>query len=541
MKNIPVSLHAPRSFLTDYKKESVEALSFFTYSPFAKESYLERMQYVVSKNDWNRDELSDALYRYNRQVGNHQEALANIEELKKPDTLAVITGQQAGLLTGPLYTIYKAIDTIQLAREQSMLLGVKVVPVFWIAGEDHDFDEVNHFFQQTLTGEARKITIATDPGGKRSVSAIKTSQDEMLQIVEQFFTEELETDHSQELRQLLLGTARESDTLADWFALLLVKLFGKHGLILIESSDPAVRQMESRVFKEVIRKNKELSRILLSTQARLQACNYPNQLELYGNQAHFFLYEQEERLLMERARNGFQAKDGGRLYSEDELLQILETSPERFSANVVSRPLMQEHLIPTLAYVAGPGELLYWANFKDAFSLFGQQVPLVVPRTSYVLVEGNIDRLLQKHELRIDTLFHHMDQWKNEWLNALDEPGFHEKFEQQKQEVQNSYQKLLQEVVTYDKGLLQLAEANRKRLLDDISFMQERVRKAIHLKHQVSIDQIVRIEQALLPDGKWQERVYTIFAYMNRYGLDLIDLLLEKTGERNGSVQIVHL
>ncbi|MFB0828832.1 bacillithiol biosynthesis cysteine-adding enzyme BshC [Brevibacillus laterosporus] len=541
MKTTKCYVPTTNSFQNDFLKESPKALSFFTYAPYDPQSYVTRMQYVSKKRYPHRNLLADALYAYNKEIGNHEVALQMIEKLREPNSLVVVAGQQAGLLTGPLYTIYKAIDVIQLAKQTSAQLGVSVIPVFWIAGEDHDWEEINHFYQLTQKKELRKVKVKAKHIKKHSATDMRVEQADMLRVIEDFFAEEAETDYSETIRCWLEETAQRSHTLVDWFVQLMARLFGAHGLVFIESSLPTVRQLEQPVFEQIIRENKELNETLLQAQADLKEYGYPEQLDIQPQQANFFFYEQKERLLMERVEGGFQSKDGGKVYTQAELLAILHVSPERFSANVVTRPLMQEHLLPTLAFVGGPGEVAYWAYFKKYFAAFGYELPIVLRRTSITLMEGALEKIREQKQISYETLLSGFADWKEKWLQSLDDHGFAQRFEQKKQELEMRYRELLQDVIAYDKGLAQLAQKNVERLVQDVTFMQNRTEEAVLRKHQVEVERIVRLEQSIVPLDSWQERVYPIFTYLNRFGPDLVDRLLNTDFERDGSHQVVYI
>ncbi|WP_094699538.1 bacillithiol biosynthesis cysteine-adding enzyme BshC [Brevibacillus laterosporus] len=541
MKTTKCYVPTANSFQNDFQKESPKALSFFTYVPYDPKSYVTRMHYVSKQRYPHRNLLADALVSYNQEIGNHEAAFHMIEKLRESDSLVVVAGQQAGLFTGPLYTIYKAIDVIQLAKQTSAQLGVSVIPMFWIAGEDHDWEEINHFYQLTRTKEIRKVKVKAKHVKKHSATDMTVEQADMLRVIEDFFAEETETDYSETIRCCLEETAERSHTLVDWFAQLMARLFGAHGLVFIESSLPIVRQLERPVFEQIIRENKEMNEELLQAQADLREYGYPEQLDIQPQQANFFFYEQKERLLMERVEGGFQSKDGGKIYTQTELLSILQEAPERFSANVVTRPLMQEHLLPTLAFVGGPGEVAYWAYFKKYFASFGYELPIVLKRTSITLMEGALNKIKEQKGISYETLLSGFSDWKEKWLQSLDDHGFAQRFEQKKRELEMQYQDLLQDVTAYDKGLAQLAQKNVERLVQDVDFMQKRTEEAVLRKHQVEVERVQRLEQSVVPQGNWQERVYPIFTYLNRFGPDLVDRLVGIDFERDGSHQIVYL
>jgi len=536
-----LTLPKTNSLVKDYVEGKENAMQFFGLSPYDLDSYRERLTYLQSRDLPHRELLVEGLRAYNRQIGNRPEALEQIERLRFRDTYVVVAGQQAGLFTGPLYTIHKAVHVIQTAHHLEKELGISVVPVFWIAGEDHDTDEIDHVHTLADDGRIEKIRLKIKKQGKASASMLTIEVDEMLRVVERFFTLQTETVHTSKLRQLLVDTAMSSKTLVDWFAKLMVQFFGKHGLILLESSASFVRELEKPVFQQVIEKNQQITAILLDAERRLQMSGYQTQLSLEESSAHFFLYENGERLLMERSETGFQSKDKRCTYSRQQLLDELARRPEKFSANVVTRPLMQEHLLPTLAFIGGSGELAYWAYFKEYFASMGYQLPICLPRTSMTLLELSIARKLELFDLSIETVLNDFPAWKQKWQASLDDQQFAQEFEHAKTAIADIYQPIANRVVEYDAGLKQLVEKNIAKLMEQITFLQRRTEKSILEKHEVSVRRIERIERNLIPNGVLQERVFCIFQYANKYGLEVVDRLVNEPFSLDSVHKVVNL
>ncbi|WP_139489967.1 bacillithiol biosynthesis cysteine-adding enzyme BshC [Brevibacillus dissolubilis] len=531
--------------ISDYVSGKQTALSFLPCNPYATESYQKRLESLKQRKYPHRNQLADGLAQYNREMGNHPAALDQIERLRHEDTYVVVAGQQAGLLTGPLYTIYKAIDTIRHAKRLEEQLGVSVVPIFWIAGEDHDLDEINHTW---VTGaeaedtEAYKLKLSTEVKGRISASMLPLSQEEMQRVVDEFFAGQTETDHSKELRELLTGTAGESQTLVDWFARLMASLLGEHGLVLLESSSPFVRKLEAPVFRQILSYNEEIMQKLMDAEQALKTNGYGAQLQLDEAQANLFFYENGERLLLVREGDTFRVKHGVQRYTRAELLALLETEPERFSSNVVSRPLAQEHLLPTLAFVGGPGEIAYWAYYKAYFEMLGYELPIIVPRTSYTLVEGAMERVMEQVGVSIETVLTDFAGWKEKWLSELEGGAyFAGRFAQIKEELLAIYRKLVGEVTEYDPSLRELAEKNVDRLLDQVQFLEKRTEQSVHLKHDVAIKRVERLEVNLRPSGGLQERTYTVMQYLNSHGLDLVERLLLAEVPFDGTHKVLYI
>lgn len=528
----------------DYVNGKIGMKTFFPYAPYEQTSYRARLEYLSERPLLHRAQLVEGLRLYNQEIGNHDAALEQINRLAEENAVVVIAGQQAGVLTGPLYTIHKAIHVIQAANRLQEEHGVPVIPVFWIAGEDHDWEEINHLFLPAGEG-VKKLRMDLPKTGKTSASMLPLDLAACRGFLQPFFAEITETAYTAELRQLAEGTLAASANVADWFARIMARLFGKHGLVLVESSLPFVRELERPVLRSLILENETLGNLLAQADERVKESGYQPQLMVDPNQAQLFIYEDGQRLLLERLQDQFVTKDGRYRYSREQLLAMAEEEPTRFSANVVSRPLMQEHLFPTLAFIGGPGEVSYWAYFQQIFSHFGYQLPIVLPRMSITLLEGAIARHLEQLALPVANVLHGFAEWKQAWLKQLktDMQADHllQRFAQTKQALLGEYQPLVQEVVSFDRGLEDLARQNIARLLDQVEFLQQKVEQSLRNRHEVTLARFQRIENALLPEGKWQERVYSFFLYANKYGLDLIDQLVEAPFSEGPAHKIVAL
>lgn len=524
----------------EYQQQNASAMQFFAHNPYREQSLRERVEWLQNQSYPHRNQLVEGLHHYNKELGNHPEALKNIDSLKHEDTYVVIGGQQAGVLGGPLYTINKAVHLIQAAKRMSAQLAANVIPVFWIAGEDHDLDEIDHVYWGTEDGKRlQKERLALNKKGRVSASKLPLDQELCTQFLDKFFQGQTETAETSQIRELLTQTASDSATLAEWFARLMAQLFGKHGLVLVESSLPFVRELQRPVFSQIIENNEQLAKLLLQTADRISTAGYPLQLQVEEHQANLFVYEGEDRLLLER--HGDRFVNRRRTYSRDELLKLAADSPESFSANVVTRGLMQEHLFPTLAFVGGPGEIAYWAFYREVFELFGMQMPVLLPRLSITLVEGAQLRLLDSLGLTVEQVLTDFAAWKTEWAKKQAPHPLEQQFAEVRESILSIYRPLIEEVVQLDGGLRSLAEKNSNLLLEHVSFLEDRLIRSLQQKEDTEHVRVQRIETALFPEGGLQERKHSFFPFANRYGLTLIDRLVEAPFEHDGTHQLFYL
>jgi bacillithiol synthase len=540
MKVECVALPLANPLADAYQQGKADALQFFAYHPYRSDSYRERIEWLKARPIPHREELADGLYAYNRQIGNHPEALAQIEKLRCPQTFVVVGGQQAGVLTGPLYTIYKAVHLVQAAKRLSAECKAEVVPVFWIAGEDHDIDEIDHLYWLAEGGTTlRKGRLALPRKGRPSASMLPLDADECRRFLAEFFADQTETVETAVIRDLLEETLAASETVTDWFARLMARLFGKHGLVLVESSLPFVRKLEQPMFRAVLEQNERLAGLLLDAAGRIEAAGYPLQLHVEAHQANLFLYEGGDRLLVERRGERFVTRR--RSYTREELMRLAETEPERFSANVVTRALMQEHLFPTIAFVAGPGEVAYWAYFNEVFEHFGLRLPIVLPRLSVTLVEGAMERLLRECGLTVERMLKDFAGWKAEWEARREPHPLAGRFEEVRAALLDIYRPLVDEVVRLDPGMRQLAEKNAGMLMAQVDFLEERLLRSLDQREDVGRVRVRRLEAALLPEGAWQERRLSFVPFANKHGLDLLDRLVEAPFVHDGTHQVIYL
>ncbi|MBN6185949.1 bacillithiol biosynthesis cysteine-adding enzyme BshC [Aneurinibacillus sp. BA2021] len=514
---LPFDQTIVRDYIHNYEKVH----AFYPYAPYEQESFARRMAWLAAHPLPHRDALADGLYAFNKAVGNHERALENIERLRQPGTYAVVSGQQAGVLTGPLYTIHKAITTIRLAAEQEAKLGHAVIPVFWIAGEDHDYEEVNHTYVQTRGAEVKKVKLDQESTSRTSISHLPVASDTMKELVDAYFEEQIETEFTAPIKEMLSRFVSQSETLTDFFARTMAWLFGAHGLVLLDAALPFVRRLEAPVFAAVIEKNEEMSNAVVLQGEKLASLGYHRQVETDRQNAQFFLYRQGERIGVTRLSDGrFETKDGSETYTKEELLHLLEENPEQFSANVVTRPLMQEHLLPTLAFVGGPGEVAYWGLYAEAFRCMGYEMPPIVPRLSFSLLEGAVQKNMRKYELHAADALLHLADRRERFLREQDTHRFAEKFDAVREQIQKLYEPLVQEAAEIEKGLQTLGGKNLEKILEQVTYYEQKTQAAFVKQHEAALRQFDRIALALFPLDKPQERVYNIFGYLNKYGMD---------------------
>ncbi|MDT3426510.1 bacillithiol biosynthesis cysteine-adding enzyme BshC [Paenibacillus forsythiae] len=487
-----------------------------------------------------RSELAEVLRAYNSRYNNHEKVRASLDLLEQPGTLVVAGGQQSGLFTGPLLVIYKAITAILAAKEASRELGRPVVPLFWIAGEDHDWDEVNHTYVLNRSGEVKKLKIELPDAGHSPVSYINVEEEHWQGPLEQL--EELlqESEFKADMMELMRTASREGG-MSGAFAKIMGSLFGKYGLVLLDSADPALRRLERPFFRSLIENNDRLEASYHQTAADIKEEGFQLQADVTAGSANLFYIHEGARLLLIKQDGLFTDRKDTISFSREELLDLLDRHPERFSNNVLTRPLMQDYLLPVLATVLGQGEISYWGITGRAFAQMGFRMPLIIPRMSFTIVEGTLHKHLEKYGLTFADVQGGLEEKKRRWLEAQDELELARRFEEAKVAFAAMYDPLIEQIGTVQVGLIKLGGSNKEKILDQISFLQHKVQDAMAKQNEAALRQWERIERSLMPLGKLQERVYNINYYLNRYGRSWLDGLMELPTDYSGTHRIIHM
>ena len=536
IKEISVPL---QGVVADYMKGKKEAQAYFDY-PLTEEGFGQRLHDLRNKKFFRQDLVAHLLeYNTNLHAGEH--TLQNIKALADENTYVVVGGQQAGLLTGPLYTVHKIISILQLAKEKEASLGVRVVPVFWIAGEDHDIDEINHVFV-TKNKKIKKTIFHDRLLKKASASESELSKEDCRKWIEEIFKTYPETNFTKDVLQFVEDALQNSRTYVDFFAHLIMKLFVDSGLILVDSHHPALRKLEVSFFKQILSRYQEVQMSLHKQQQLIREQGYKPIIETKSNAVHIFMQIDEERVLLEEENGQFVGKDGAYSFSYEELIAEMERSPERFSNNVVTRPLMQEYIFPTLAFIGGPGEIAYWSELQRVFHVFGFQVPPVIPRLTISYVERDISTDLHDLQLQESDLFvKSIDMLREEWLsNQIEEP-IGERFIEATEKMIDIHTSLRQFVTKIDPGLQKFAEKNERKIKEQIELLERMLKRNVEKKNEVELNKFRRVQYALRPLGAPQERVWNICYYLNQFGLDFVERVTKQSYSWDGKHHIIKL
>jgi bacillithiol biosynthesis cysteine-adding enzyme BshC len=475
----------------------------------------------VRKPAEHRQILCDILGEQNRQLGCSEQTIRSIELLRNENTFCIVTGQQVGILGGPLYTIYKIFTAIKLAKHLNEKFSeYKFLPVFWLEGEDHDFAEVNHVTLLNQDNLPSKIEYLID--GKLPDKNLGAVGELLLDNALESSLSQLEKvlPHT-EFRSSLLTTIRQSyaagKTFNQAFAQWISYFIGEDALIFISSNDKRIKQILSPIFLKELQEFPRVSQLVIDQSAVLEK-EYHAQIK--PKAINLFLFYKGGRYLIEPRENDLSLKGTRYFPTRDELLSIAGETPEMLSPNVVLRTICQDTLLPTAIYVAGPSEIAYFAQLKPVYEYFGVPMPIIYPRASVTIVEQKLQSVLEKYELQLVYFFGNRKKLNDRVIDLLSEVNLDTLFSHAKQRIEELAGELKFGLDYIDTTLTGALETTSSKIESQLHVLKEKAAAAQRRKHEVALQQIDKVLNNVFPNGNYQERELNILHFMNKYGMD---------------------
>ncbi|MGX1264742.1 bacillithiol biosynthesis cysteine-adding enzyme BshC [Rossellomorea marisflavi] len=534
-----LDIPAINQFASKYMKQEEPVTSFFHYNINEQDVFSRRLE-DLGEREFPREGLVTCIASYMESLPSSVAVEASLQKLKK-DAVAVVAGQQAGLLTGPLYTIHKIVSVIRLAREQEQKLNHPVVPVFWIAGEDHDYQEVNHIFLEQ-DGKIKKNGYPEQVVDKRMTSDVEYDPAVMKNWISSILKMLGETEFTAGLAVKMDGLIREGEDIVTFFARFIMTLFKDYGLLVIDSSYEPLRKLEAPYFRHLIENSREITDEVLMQQKTIKTNGFNTQLDISSDAANLFLNLQNERALLVRDGSGFKDKNNDSFFTKEELLGILDDQPGRLSNNVVTRPLMQEWLFPTLSFIGGPGEIAYWGELKKAFEYMGMNMPPVMPRLNITILERTVAKRIEELSLSLQEVVRSgVGHVRDEFLASLKPNELEGELQEIETYLMAKYEVIKKEAVAVDSNLESIVDKNLDFHLKQFEFLRKRTEKSIRDKNERQLSRFDLIENSIRPNGGPQERTLNVLYYMNRFGPDFINRLTDLPFTFDGTHKVVHL
>ncbi|MDE2726845.1 MAG: bacillithiol biosynthesis cysteine-adding enzyme BshC [Gemmatimonadota bacterium] len=520
--------HLLHTFLEDF--ESLRP--FYTHDPRDPDVWPRMIESVKSRTvPPPRKALAGILEAQNGRFGADETVLDNARSLAGDDTFVVSTGQQTGLLTGPLFTIYKAVTAIKLARRVSEETGVRTVPVFWMAADDHDYAEINHVHVCRTDGDALRFELSPDDPNDRRSASDRLLGPGIETLLGQFAEALPDSEYRPSAIEALRRHCTAGTSLSDAFARLMTLLFREHGLVLVDPTDPALKPLMRPVFEREIHAPLSTTGSVLEASRDLEHAGFHPQVSRSPDAVNLFLYRDGQRNALRYEDGRFSSRDESLSFSGEELLGILEDTPGRFTHNVITRPLVQDTLFPTLTYIGGPAEIAYYGQLGGVYRQFGLPFPVVYPRASHTLVGARTARVLEKHGLAISHFVHGIESVVDRKLREEMPVPVTEGLRAARGDVEAHYRNLKGHVTSIDPGLSRIVEASERKTRFALGRLEEKTLRALKKADGVMRGQIMRADRLLYPNGHLQERVANIWQYVALHGFDVMNTLIEATDE----------
>ena len=487
--------------------------------------------------------IADVLLEQNARWGLDERTRANIEALRDPASAAVVTGQQVGFLAGPLYTIYKTVTTLQLAERLAEETGRPVVPVFWVEGEDHDFDEIAGV---TLLARNETVPLRYDgytppaEGNAGAVGRIVLGE-QVDAVLAELDAALAPTDFKGAVMSMVREAYVPGATIEDAFTKLMKALFAGTGLVFLNPDDARLKRLTAPLFRREIEDYAAAAEGLRAQSDRL-AADYHAQV--HARPTNLFLLTPEGRLPIDAEPGDdarFRLRGSERTFTRAELLDVLEAEPERFSPNVVLRPLMQDLLVPTAAYVAGPAEVAYFAQYRPVYAWAGIPMPVIYPRASVSLVEAKVQKVLDKYELSVADAGEDVERLFGRVVLATMEVDVEALFKEAARHLHQAVGTIKPGVEQVDRTLGGAAEALRASMMKELAKLKDRVVRAEKRQQDEVRDQIEKARINLYPGGKLQERVLSPLYFLNKYSPDFIAALRAQLSLDTTAHQVIAL
>ena len=515
----------PRLFV-DYTNDFADAKNYFMGHFSDLMTYETHLQ-QLDQRSYQREALYQIMVRQNKRFHGGDTTFAHLESFRQPNTYAVVTGQQLGLFGGPLYSFYKALTAVQLAtwlRQQ--FPAYHFIPIFWMESEDHDFLEVNNTGVISSTNDFARVHYAQpEEDAPKNLSPIHRLRfDERITETRDALRALLpQTDFSDDLFRTLGSTYAEGKGFAEAFAQLFNNLYPESGLVFLDPSEAECKQLAAPVILQELETFPTTGEEVIKRSAELE--------ELYHAQikpraVNLFLVHKGNRYSIEPSEYGFFLKGSRQRFTKDELLEIADSEPERFSPNVLLRPIMQDFLLPTAAYVAGPSEVSYFAQLQPAYDHFQLPMPVIFPRSSVTVIERKVDKVFRKFRLPYAGMF--LDN-EDAYRLVRSQDGAQtdvpiEHFQQRVEALLGEFEFAAGEE---DENLRGPAGNTAAQIRRALSTFEDKLYQHRRQKDDILLRQIDKMHVYLAPEGKPQERQLNITTLLNRYGRDVLPLIEE--------------
>jgi bacillithiol biosynthesis cysteine-adding enzyme BshC len=532
--------HQSRLFL-EYLKDPTALRRFY---PEAVRFHYEldaRARRVLDNHATDRAALCDALEAANASWGAGAETLDNIRRLRSASSVAVVTGQQVGLFTGPLYTVYKALSAVKLAACLSAR-GTQAVPVFWMATEDHDWEEVRSASVIACDGRLAGVSVPEELHAEGQQVGGVTLDASVEEATARLFDLLPSSEFRPDLERLVREAYAPGRAFGESFARLLAALTARYGLVLLDPTDAALKRLAAPLYSEAARRGAEIAAATAARSRELEEAGYHAQVHTSVDSFPLFLIEDGARRALARTTEGrYRAKGTEHEWTADELAALALQQPERFSPNVTLRAVVQDYLLPTIAYFGGAAEVAYFAQTAESYRVLSRPATPILPRASLTIVERRTGRTLERFGLRLEDFFGGLDpviarvveeHLGAEVARALDETD---------SDVARALDSLQEKLRGFDPTLADALTGGRRKIAHQLEGLRARFHRAQMARDRAVLRQLERAATALYPEKSLQERRLNVVSLVARHGLYVVEWIHDAIDLSTNEHQVVYL
>jgi len=522
-----------------YLDQDADALCFYPCSPTLDN--LERFSKEIAARSFPRREMAAILRRQNESFGADDAVFQQIDMLEKPDSVAIITGQQTGIFIGPLYTIYKTLTAIKLAEELRRR-GINAIPVFWMESEDHDLAEATHCTVLDSETSARSFNFSglfdESETATRSVGSLRFSEN-IREAAKEYLGYLPDSEWKSEVQSLIESAYAPGASFAEAFARAMRRIFQGTGLALFNPNDADAKRLAAPVFLRAVSEAERIYDALVQRDEELRALKFHTQTRVLENATLLFLVLDGKRRALERNGANFRLKNSEREFTGEELAQYAEKTPALFSPNVLLRPIVQDHLFPTAAYVGGAAEIAYFAQAETLYRLFSRSMPAIWPRNGFTLIEPEIAANMKRLNIGFEDCFTARQALLEKVLAGYSRSvenldNLYDLLDRRMLEIQPDAQAVEERLG----GATDLA---RRKILSNVRYLKSRVVR-LEAEAQKSVAEAAdAILNHCRPRGNLQERELTIFHFLSRYGAAALDKIRSAIDPENFHHRLLNL
>jgi bacillithiol synthase len=524
--------HQPKLFLR-FVDDFPSVASFYAHAPT-----LDAVKHAAQSLDFpaeRRREVAAVLREINQALGAGELTQRNLGRLEN-GAVAIVSGQQVGLFGGPAYAFYKALSAIRIAEELSEA-GIPAVPVFWMATEDHDLDEVRHV-SWFKGGKLTRFELPPDETPGRPVGRVKLGSS--IEEITKTIVELLAGPGAPSIASILQESYQAGETYGSAFGKLFARVFADYGLILLDPLDARLHRIAAPVYRKALEDRDELNEKLLQRSKDLEAAGFDAQVKVAATSTLLFHFQDGLRQPVVAAGNGAahfsgdaKFKSGTASWSREEALRLVDAEPEAFSPNALLRPVVQDYLLPTAAFSAGSAEISYLAQSEVVYRHMLGRMPVLLPRADFTVLDAKADKLLQRYQLCIENIWAGPQELRRRMEQVSLPKTLAEDFDRKKTLIETTLLELGKDIQKLDATLAGAVDTAREKMTFQLEKLREKTGRALDERAGLIAEHLEFLENLLYPNKALQSRELCFLAFLAQWGLDGFKELKDLAGSAN--------